>query len=82
MSSDALDRVYGGHKFSKKEKQEWAVKKSEEEIGQALKDPKIVSKGSMAFRDHVEKERKRLGLDAVHETTMYCKKCFRQNCIC
>ena len=57
---DALDRVF--RKFGKKEKIEYAQKKREEELYKALHDDRTVKQTSKKFRDHIERERRRLGL--------------------
>ena len=63
MSEDALDRVGVGRKrLSKAEKIEYAINKQEEEIRSVLNDPAQTKKISKQFKDHVAKERKRLGL--------------------
>lgn len=63
MSEDALDRAGGGRKtFSKADKMEYAIKKQEEETRSVLSDPEQTKKISQQFKEHVAKERKRLGL--------------------
>lgn len=78
---DALDRI-APRKMSKEQKQEYAIKKKEEEEKSLLGNKQIVQKTSKAFRDHVESERIRLGLSAKTPHTMFCKKCFRMKCVC
>lgn len=62
MNQDALDRVRPG-KMSKEEKRDYAIAKKNEETTTVLNDPAQTKKISQQFRDHVAKERKRLGLD-------------------
>ena len=62
MSTDALDRIGGRKKFSKEERREYAIRKQEEETRSVLTDPAKTKKISQQFRDHVARERKRLGL--------------------
>jgi hypothetical protein len=58
---DALDRPRAG-KFGKKEKQEYAKTKSEDEMKSFLEDKEKVKQTAKLFRDKVEADRKRLGL--------------------
>jgi hypothetical protein len=63
MSEDALDRVTGGRKtFSKADKRDYAIQKQEEETRSVLNDPAKVKQTSQQYKDHIAKERKRLGL--------------------
>ncbi len=79
--SDPLDRIASG-KMSKEQKREYAARKKDEEEKNAMTDRATVNKTSKEFRDHVEKERRRLGLSKKQPTTMFCENCFRMNCIC
>ena len=58
---DALDRPRAGT-FGKKEKQEYAKTKSEDEMKSFLEDKEKVKQTAKLFRDKVEADRKRLGL--------------------
>ena len=58
---DALDRPRPT-KFGKKEKREYAIKKKEQEESKVFTDPKVIKQTSSLFRQHIERERKRLGL--------------------
>ena len=58
---DALDRPRAG-KFGKKEKQEYAKTKNEDEMKSFLEDKEKVKQTAKLFRDKVEADRKRLGL--------------------
>lgn len=61
---DSLDRTVGSRrKFSNKDKIEYAINKQEEEFKSVLNDPRQTKKISQQFKDHVAKERKRLGLN-------------------
>lgn len=61
MAYDALDRV-SSKQWSKEQKRDYAISKKEDETKMVLNDPAQVKKTSQQFKDHVEREIKRLGL--------------------
>lgn len=73
MSQDAMDHLAKQPRFSKKQKREYAEKKSAEEESKELHNPKVVKETSKKFRDKVSKDLKSSGLEDCDLTI--CEKC-------